>query len=250
MNSLKVLSYNIQAAIGTSNYRHYITRSWRHLLPHAKRRQILDNIASLLQNYDLVCLQEIDAGSFRSEFTNQAEYLAAKAGFIDWHMQVNRNFSYAAQHGIALLSRHPMSQIEKHNLPGYLPGRGALVARINPGNSPLTVIGTHLALSAQARRKQLAYLADLAKAQPQVMLLGDFNCHADELESDSALMGAGLKLTLKGRHTYPSWQPRRALDHILVSNRLRVLGAEVLPQGHSDHLPVATELELPAGFGF
>ena len=88
MMALKVLSYNIQVAVGTQTYHHYVTRSWRHLLPYSQRRRILDEVAGVLSPFDIVCLQEIDAGSYRSEFTNQAEYLAASAGFGSWHLQV------------------------------------------------------------------------------------------------------------------------------------------------------------------
>ncbi|MGB5306989.1 MAG: hypothetical protein WBO57_12180, partial [Gammaproteobacteria bacterium] len=30
---LRLLSYNVQAGISTARYRHYITQSWKHVLP-------------------------------------------------------------------------------------------------------------------------------------------------------------------------------------------------------------------------
>jgi len=42
---IQLLSYNIQAGIQTTRYRHYITRSWKHVLPHAQRFSNLDRVA-------------------------------------------------------------------------------------------------------------------------------------------------------------------------------------------------------------
>ena len=52
--TLKLLSYNIQAAIGTSSYHHYVTRSWRHLLPDWRGVRRLDLIARRMVYYQLV----------------------------------------------------------------------------------------------------------------------------------------------------------------------------------------------------
>ena len=73
---LRVLSYNIEAGAGTAAYREYLTRSWRYLLPHANRQLVLDRIARVASGYDIVGLQETDAGSLRSSFLNQTEYVA------------------------------------------------------------------------------------------------------------------------------------------------------------------------------
>jgi endonuclease/exonuclease/phosphatase family metal-dependent hydrolase len=54
----------------------------------------------------------------------------------------------------------------------------------------------------------------------------------------------GLDFELK---TFPSWRPRRNLDHILVSEKLRILEARVLNYPLSDHLPLSMRVELPPG---
>ncbi|WP_375182833.1 endonuclease/exonuclease/phosphatase family protein, partial [Marinobacter sp.] len=55
---IRLLTFNIQVGINTSSYRHYLTRSWQHVLPHRNRIQNLDRIAHLIGNYDVVALQE------------------------------------------------------------------------------------------------------------------------------------------------------------------------------------------------
>ncbi len=57
----------------------------------------------------------------------------------------------------------------------------------------------------------------------------------------------GLDCELK---TFPSWRPRRNLDHILVSAPLHILSAHVIDYPLSDHLPLSMTLGLPEGVGF
>jgi endonuclease/exonuclease/phosphatase family metal-dependent hydrolase len=59
------------------------------------------------------------------------------------------------------------------------------------------------------------------------------------------LIPAGLRVADIEGHSYPSWLPRRNLDHVLVTPALTVRRAGVLEHPLSDHLPVAVELELP-----
>ncbi|MGL6250822.1 MAG: endonuclease/exonuclease/phosphatase family protein, partial [Billgrantia desiderata] len=56
----------MQVGIQTSAYHHYLTRSWQHLLPHPQRARRLDMVSSVLSRFDIVGLQEVDGGSFRS----------------------------------------------------------------------------------------------------------------------------------------------------------------------------------------
>ena len=45
--------------------------------------------------------------------------------------------------------------------------------------------------------------------------------------------------------TFPSWRPRRAIDHILVGDELETQGFSTVPLRVSDHLPVALTLGVP-----
>ena len=60
---IRLLSYNVQAGISTAKYRHYVTHSWKHVLPHPQRFINLDRVARLVSDYDVIGLQEVDAGS-------------------------------------------------------------------------------------------------------------------------------------------------------------------------------------------
>ncbi len=56
-----------------------------------------------------------------------------------------------------------------------------------------------------------------------------------------------LRAPTRDLASYPSWQPQRAIDHILVSESLRTGEPEVFDMPFSDHLPVGLEIDLPAG---
>ncbi len=242
---LRLLTYNIQTGIATSRYRHYLTHSWKHVFPCPRRRDNLDQIANLVRHYDIVGLQEADAGSLRSSYINITEYLAARAEFPHWYDQTNRNFGMFAQHSMGVLSRMRAAEIREHRLPGAIPGRGALVVRYGHGREALVVMLVHLALGKRARMRQLGFIGEIASAHRHVILMGDLNCRSDSAELAVLIDRAGLREPTHDLHTFPSWRPIRNIDHILVSPSLRVEDVSVLNYPLSDHLPISMEISLP-----
>lgn len=248
-NRLRLLSFNIQAGMTVQNYRHYVTRGWQHLLPARQKYQNLNRISDLLHHCDVVALQEIDGGSLRSGFVNQVEYLARLGNFPYWYQQCTRDFGQFGRYGNGLLSRVHPSSVEDHRLPGLLPGRGAIFLRFGDERCELIVINLHLALGRRSRVRQLAYIRELIEGYRHVVIMGDMNTHADQLlEAASPLAGSGLRSAMGGHFTFPSWRPRRGLDHILVSESLEVGDVVVPAVTISDHLPVGLEIRLPEGF--
>ncbi|MDO8696004.1 MAG: endonuclease/exonuclease/phosphatase family protein [Pseudomonas sp.] len=240
---LRLLSFNIQVGISTERYRHYLTRGWQHLLPHPGRAANLQKIGALINDYDLVALQEVDGGSLRSGFINQVEHLAQLGRFPFWYQQLNRNLGHLAQHSNGVLTRLHPSVLEDHPLPGPQ-GRGAILLRFGEGKDALLVVMMHLALGSRTRTLQLAYIRELIVGHRHVVLMGDMNTHAADLLERSPLRDLGL-LAPQVQATFPSWQPQRCLDHILLSPELGLVKVEVLPMPISDHLPVAVEIRLP-----
>ena len=244
---LRLLSFNIQVGNSTQSYRHYLTRSWQHVLPHKGRAGNLEKIGDLLNDFDLVALQEADGGSHRSGYVNQVKYLAQQGEFPYWYQQLNRNLGRLAQHSNGLLSRLRPTSIEDHPLPGPA-GRGAILVRFGDGENALVVVIMHLALGAKTRNLQLAYVRELIGGYQHQVLMGDMNTHAKDLLQSSPLRDLGL-LAPQMEATFPSWRPQRCLDHILLSPSLTLERVEVLDQPISDHLPVAVEIRLPGSVG-
>ena len=246
--SVRLLTFNIQVGIATSSYRHYLTKSWQHVLPHRRRQENLDKIAAFLNDFDMVALQEVDGGSLRSGFINQVEYLANEAGFPYWYQQLNRNFGPVAKHSNGLLSRYRPIKVEEYSLPSLIPGRGVIVAQYGKKEDPLVLVIMHLSLIDSAQRMQLKFVRDLIEEFNHVVLMGDMNTHAEKLLHDSPLQGAGLVALPGVSHTFPSWRPEKALFHILISRNLLVKRAEVITFPVSDHLPIALEFSLPESY--
>ncbi|BAV34619.1 endonuclease [Sulfuricaulis limicola] len=242
---LKLLSYNIQTGIATNGYRHYLTHSWKHVLPCPKRLDNLDRIGKLVGGFDIVGLQEVDGGSLRSGFINQTEYLAMSARFPYWYDQTNRNLGKLGQHSTGLLSRLRPAEVTEVKLPGMIPGRGALTVRFGYGADALILVIAHLALGRRARFRQLECIADVIGSYRHAIVMGDMNCGTDSREIDWLVRHTVLREPPHDLPTFPSWRPSRNLDQILVSSSLKVERIEALNCSFSDHLPIVMEIALP-----
>jgi endonuclease/exonuclease/phosphatase family metal-dependent hydrolase len=244
---LRLLSYNIQAGSSTERYRHYVTRGWQHVLPHPTKRRNLETVGTLVRDYDIVALQEADGGSLRSGFQNQIQHLAESAEFPYWSHQANRRIAKVAEPSNGLLSRPKPVEVVTHELPGAIPGRGAMEVRYGTPRQGLHVIIAHLALTPRARRQQFDYLAETIADLPYVVLMGDLNCTADSPEMRALFHRTRLVRPPLSLETYPSWRPRRAIDHVLATDALAPVKYEVPLVTVSDHLPVALTVALPDG---
>ncbi len=243
---LRLLSYNMQIGIRTQRPLDYLRQSWRHLMPAAHATRHLEPIARMLRGHDIVALQEADAGSLRTRAVNLVHFLAQRADYPHWYLQVNRDLAPLARHAMGVLSRFPVDHGEHHPLPGHLPGRSAALFRFGNRGRHLTVVATHLALSRSIRARQLAHIHDLVRDDEHLVLMGDLNCDPMELQQHPLLRERELQVPEKLSHSYPSWRPERLIDHILISPGIPIREAGIVDFAWSDHLPVAVEIELPA----
>jgi endonuclease/exonuclease/phosphatase family metal-dependent hydrolase len=107
------------------------------------------------------------------------------------------------------------------------------------------VLSAHLALSQRGRLRQIAYLAELLGEAPHAVLMGDLNCEPGSQELALLCARTGLSAPLASIPTYPSWRPRRHIDHILATPGLALAPLAAPEAVDSDHLPVAAEIRLP-----
>lgn len=242
---LRLLSYNIQTGVDTQRFHHYLTKGWKHVLPHRERLMNLNRISHMIHGYDVVGLQEVDSGSLRSGFVDQTEYLAHRAGFPFWYKQINRSLGKFAQHSNGVLSRMRPTSVKEYRLPG-LPGRGVILCQFG-GSQGLTVCIMHLALGRRARLRQVGFISELVADLPHVIMMGDLNCSCESREIRLLMNNSGLKDSGCQDSTFPSWRPMRRLDHILVSDSLLVENPRVLDYPFSDHLPIGIDVVVPEG---
>ncbi|UCE90605.1 MAG: endonuclease/exonuclease/phosphatase family protein [Pseudomonadota bacterium] len=239
------MSYNIQVGISSSRPHHYFTHSWKHVLPHTTRLVNIEQIARRVHEYDIVGLQEVDAGSLRSNFINLTEFMAERAGFPFWYHQVNRNLGRIAQHSNGLLSRLRPTEMRDLRLPGLIPGRRAILARFGSKENPLVLFVLHLALSRRARLSQIDYVSDIVNEYPHAIVMGDMNCRPGSREMSLLFRRTHLHEPIDTKHTFPSWRPQHNIDHILVSSDLVAHDVHVHDYPYSDHLPISMRIELP-----
>ncbi|HEY8586359.1 MAG TPA: endonuclease/exonuclease/phosphatase family protein [Rhodanobacter sp.] len=246
---LRLLSCNILAGASVQRYREYLTHSLNAVLPGRRKMDNLDRLAEVLSQFDVIGLQEADAGSLRSGFLNQTRYLAETAGLPFWSHQPNRAMAKLAYSANGLISRLEPHSVMDYPLPSRIPGRGALLAQFGEGENALAVMIAHLSLSAAARARQLGLIAELLQDFKHAVLMGDLNTEPDSTEMQQLFAKSALQPPTQSTLTFPSWKPRRALDHILTSPAIQLEKTWALPQAFSDHLPLAAEIRLPAHVG-
>lgn len=243
---LRLLSFNIQVGMETRHYGDYVMRAWRHALPGPAPglRATLDRIAMLARDYDFVAIQEADAGSLRTGFLNQMMYLAERAAFAYYGFAVTRDLRPVARHCLGFLSRFPTGTVEDHALPGPIKGRRVLRVPLRSPQGQIDMLVAHLSLGPATQRRQLEFLSRLVAPGTATVLMGDLNCEPEALRRHPALREAGFWVPDNSPLTFPSWRPRTAIDHILLSPQLQVHRLESLPHAISDHLPLAAEVSL------
>ena len=136
---MRILSYNIQAAINARSYLSYTWQWHRQILPGPAKRKTLARIAAYISQFDLVCLQEIDLGGLRNGFRNHVEQLRELTGHPYALAQTNRRLGKLSLHGNLILSKQPLREVLNQPLPSRIPGRGVLAAAVETTRGELVV---------------------------------------------------------------------------------------------------------------
>ncbi len=146
--------------------------------------------------------------------------------------------------GLAVLSRVPVlgtTTIDLGQLRRDPARRGAIAVEVEIDGRPVRVIGTHGSHLSHGSVLQLRALRRiLAASESQGVLAGDMNLWGPPL---SALLPRWTR-AVRGR-TWPAWRPLAQLDHVLVTDGVKVLDrGQVMPVRGSDHLPVRVRVTL------
>lgn len=240
---MKLLTWNIQAGVGTRRYRDYLLNAHRQIIHTSFKTTTLRNIARELAPFDVVCLQEVDLGGRRAGYRSQVEAIALQSGHAHVAVQHNRTIPGVSRHGNAILSHWPLAQVRDMKLPGRIAGRGCLVADVE-GPAPLRVACLHLSLGASDQVVQLAAVADSLREAHAWVAMGDFNCGAHSAPLAAFCAVSGGKLPLSTPKTFPSWRPRRDYDHIVGGGHLLLTHYRSEATTFSDHLPISAMVAL------
>ncbi|MGD9364275.1 MAG: endonuclease/exonuclease/phosphatase family protein [Desulfobacteraceae bacterium] len=265
---LKVACYNIAHGRGLA------TSNWRGGTADERKTRLSD-IADLLRDFDadIVVLNEVDFDSSWSSSTNQARFLAQKAGYPYWVEQRNIDFrvlTWKWRFGNAVLSRHPIIQAAVVDFPGILPvetlfagkKRGA-ICMVNVNGVKFRILGVHLCHRSEAIRASSAeVIKEIVSSDTlPTIVAGDFNSSPTGFpnsQTDKAAGNAMDKLVASslfqrqpkqpsgspGELAYHSARPISVIDWILFPKNYQVLYYRVESSTLSDHRPVVAELSL------
>jgi endonuclease/exonuclease/phosphatase family metal-dependent hydrolase len=219
---------------------------------------------------DVVGLQEVDRAQPRSHGLHLTREVAEALGaehwrFVpaligtpgaDWRAALDGEDEDVASYGIGLVSRYPVREWRVVRLraapmrsPVVLPGtrtliwladepRVGLAAVVETPHGFMTIATTHLSFMPVWNGVQLRRLvAALAPLPGPRVLLGDLNMPPP---FPRALSGWRV---LARTPTYPAWEPRIQLDHVLASGDLPAVTAVESPAlAISDHRALLVEL--------
>ena len=242
---MKIIFYNI--AYGTG-----LNGSWRQYLLKLRRFVWLPffqthKIAKLLkkQRADVLCLVEVDGGSYRNRFMCQTKKLAKKLDLNFWHTKSKYHpkslfnyLPYIRKRNDSIISSKK-GEIRCHYLNS---GMKKLVQEFIVDN--ISIFTVHLAvLQKKIRKMQLEELGEiLKKCQRPFILCGDFNIFKG-LEEISFLINSNNLQLVQTSATFPSVKPKKHLDLFLVSNDINVKDSGILNSKYSDHLPIWITIE-------
>jgi endonuclease/exonuclease/phosphatase family metal-dependent hydrolase len=228
---LRIASYNIRKAVGLD---------WKR--KPERILAVLDEIAP-----DVVVLQEADKRLGDRPAAIPLGLLASHGAYA--HLDPGPGPSLG-WHGNAVLLRKGLrgEVVQRLDLPGFEP-RGALVVRVRPGSGKgaLIVVAAHLGLNRGSRHQQIgAILSATRQFRTPVVIAGDLNERAPQRLL--APFDPHLRLVTPGP-SFHAAHPFLALDHLILSGRLKVAQAKVhvtlLSRVASDHLPIWADLALP-----
>ncbi len=231
---VRVVSYNIQHGLGMDG------------------RIDLERIAKVIsaKNPDLVAVQEVDKNCRRSG----AQDTAAELGrLLSMQHAFGKFMDYdGGEYGMAGLSRYPIVQTRRHQLPEGAEPRCALEIVVKPDgmSTPISFVCIHMDWTSESvRLAQMEALLELLNGTAgPVILAGDFNGEITDKSMQLLAKARWDILDKNGQKTYPSDKPEEEIDFIALrgfANAKSSATCHVIDETMaSDHRPIYAVIKI------
>lgn len=279
-SSLILASYNIRYAVGSHLIASGLARKLGYNFPRHRAEAIRQNIRAaakafseniLLPPPDILALQEADKATGRAGQEHVAARLAAELNLSyihvgaglprgiqpkqrEWWLNFEEQVALddEGDKGVAILSRVPLTDIERIDLPwhdcAWRP-RLAMAATVSFGGEPLRIFNVHIDPHGPLdnQHQQTDAVLELAeKHEGPVVILGDFNTLSNNkaVEIRKLLESRGFQTPFPTK--IPTWRGAGLRFH---ADWIFVRGARVnrwgvaRPLQVSDHWPIWAEIE-------
>jgi len=243
---MRFLLYNIRYAAGIGRKFH-LPVPYSGYLKHTNGnlKKIMDFIKPL--NPDILGLIEVDAGSFRSEKSNQAESIAQELHHYHVYQSkysidsVAQKVPVLNKQGNAILTNREIVSQNFHYLSN---GVKRLVIELELKD--VSILLVHLSIKYRHRQYQLQDLHNIVKnIKKPVIVAGDFNVLWGDRELQLFLAATDLhSANSNGQPSHPSRAPRRQLDYIFHSPEIQVIRFQIPQVKFSDHAPLVCDFEV------
>ncbi|MCF7816883.1 MAG: endonuclease/exonuclease/phosphatase family protein [Kiritimatiellales bacterium] len=214
-----------------------------------RTRNRLDEITEFIRplDPDVIGLIEVDNGSYRAGKKSQTEKMAEELGHF--HSYCSKYGATSRWQRIPLYNNQGNAFLAKDTIHGekfHYFERGMKKLVIELELEKVTFFLVHLALSYKARQEQILHLYRLVRETNRPYIVaGDFNAFMGEAEIELLMSASGLRnADLHMQPSYPSRNPRKHLDFILHSPKIKV-NKFWMPDIHlSDHLPLVIDFDV------
>lgn len=181
---------------------------------------------------DVLCLQEVDSNSLRSNDMDMVKEMAEVAGYEFYHFYQTM-WILDGYYGLGILSKYPITEVQSSLLPNSLIKEPRILTetKIQVGDIQFSIYNTHITYENNTiRRDQLNFVENHVDRSEYSILAGDFNT-----------FGANKRLQLSDMDSvnadgrFKTFGSYYALDDIFYSNQLSLVEANVKTTSFSDH---------------
>ena len=188
----------------------------------------------LEKGLDIVGLQEVDINADRSKNLDTMKELSRLTGYEYYAFFKTINLSTNGEYGVAVLSKYPIVEQQKYELPSEgVEDRVLGRTVIDVKGHKINFFVTHVAYENKpSRTKQLLFIKEVLKNYDNFLLTGDFN--TSDFTEYAVFDNAGTLNTAQNH--LPTYEKKDSIDNFVYSlSNWDFEGPNVLANDHSDH---------------